>query len=171
MVFRSVLTPRYVSRTNSYSHPFVVMQRMIDGLDDNCSTTGCAAPHAGEAGAASQMTTRTVAMSVRLDVKEDEKAYFVTADLPGLSDKDVDVSFDDGVLTLKGEKKVSRDQESGTWHINERAAGVFTRQLSLPVAIDIEKIEAKFDKGVLSVTLPKAAPAKPTAKKINVTYN
>ncbi len=104
----------------------------------------------------------------RLDVKEDDKAYHITAELPGLSEKDVEMTFDDGVLTLRGEKKIEREEKGQTWHIVERSSGSFSRQLALPCAIDAEKIEAKFDKGVLTVELPKMAEEKAKAKKIEI---
>jgi HSP20 family protein len=107
-------------------------------------------------------------LPVRLDVKEDDKAFHVTADLPGLTEKEVNVSFDEGVLTIRGEKKLSRDEKSDTWHIVERSSGSFARQLSVSAGVDIEKIEAKFDKGVLSVTLPKVAEEQSRARKIDI---
>ena len=107
-------------------------------------------------------------MPVRVDVKEDEKAFHVTADLPGLSDKEVEVSFDDGVLTLRGEKKVKRDEAKGIWHVTERSTGSFAKRIGLPGEIDAGKIEAVFDKGVLSVTLPKQPEEKTAAKKITI---
>jgi len=107
-------------------------------------------------------------MPVALDVKEDEKCFHVTADLPGLTEKDVDVSFNDGLLTIRGEKKVEREEKNDTWHLIERSSGSFARRLSLSAGIDTEKIEAKFEKGVLSVTLPKLAEEKTKAKKIEI---
>jgi HSP20 family protein len=105
---------------------------------------------------------------LRLDVKEDEKAFYVTADLPGLSEKEVEVTFDDGVLTIRGEKKIEREDKGDTWHIVERSCGSFARQLRLPTNIDAGGIEAKVDKGVLSIELPKQADEKKAAKKIDV---
>lgn len=105
---------------------------------------------------------------LRLDVKEDEQAFHVTADLPGLSEKDVDLSFEDGILTVRGEKKIERDEKKDTWHITERSHGSFSRQLSLPATIDAEKITASFEKGVLTVTLPKQPEERAKAKKIEV---
>lgn len=106
--------------------------------------------------------------ALRLDVKEDEKAFHVSADLPGLSEKEVEVTFDEGTLVIRGEKKIERDEKGETWHIVERSSGSFARQLVLPANIDAEKIEAKFEKGVLNVTLPKMAEEKAKTKKIEV---
>ncbi|MFA5040136.1 MAG: Hsp20/alpha crystallin family protein [Bdellovibrionales bacterium] len=112
--------------------------------------------------------TEAAAMNVAIDVKEDDKAFHVTADLPGLTEKDIDVSFDDGLLTIRGEKKVEREEKKDTWHIIERSSGSFARRLSLSATIDAGKIAAKFEKGVLTVTLPKLAQEKSTAKKIEI---
>lgn len=115
--------------------------------------------------------TEAAAMPVTLDVKEDEKAFHVTADLPGLTEKDVDVSFEDGLLTLRGEKKIEREEKNDTWHIVERSSGSFARRLSVSAPIDPEKIEAKFEKGVLTVILPKLPEEKTSAKKIEIKAN
>lgn len=139
------------------SDPFSLLQqdltRMVDDL-----VTGFS-PKGGMAVASSML---------RLDVKEDDKAFQIMADLPGMSEKDVDVTFKDGILTIRGEKKVERDEKKDTWHIVERSYGSFARQLSLPTTIDADKIEAKFEKGVLSVTLPKQPEEQAKAKKIEV---
>ena len=108
------------------------------------------------------------ATSFRLDVKEDNKAFHVVAELPGLTEKEVDVTFHDGMLTIRGEKKVERDEKKDMWHIVERSSGSFSRQLSLPANVDAEKIAAKFEKGVLTVELPKMPDEKAQTRKIEV---
>jgi HSP20 family protein len=108
------------------------------------------------------------ALPVAIDVKEDDGAFRITADLPGLTEKEVEVSFDDGLLTIRGEKKIERDEKKDTWHIIERSSGSFARKVSLSAPIDDEKIEAKFEKGVLTVTLPKQPPAQASARKIEI---
>lgn len=137
-------------------NPFVTLQRELNRVFDDIWS---GFPTADATAAA---------MALRLDVKEDEKSYHVTADLPGLTEKDVEVTFQDGVLTIKGEKKIERDEKKDTWHIIERASGSFARQLSLPANIDESKISAKFEKGVLSIELPKVPEEKTKAKKIEV---
>lgn len=133
--------------------PFAALQRQVSrGFDDMLAGL-----------------PETVATApLRLDVKEDEQAFHVTAELPGLSEKEVDVTFQDGMLTIRGEKKVERDEKNDTWHIIERSSGSFLRQLSMPANIEDDKIDAKFEKGVLNVTLPKMADDKAAAKKIEV---
>lgn len=119
-------------------------------------------------GLPSTTSLEAAAIPVRLDVKEDEKAIHVTADLPGLSEQDIDVTFDDGLLTIRGEKKIERDEKKDTWHVVERAQGSFARQLSLAAAVDANKIEAHFDKGVLTIILPKQPVEQTAAKKIQI---
>lgn len=105
---------------------------------------------------------------LRLDVKEDDKAFTVTADMPGLDGRDVDVTFNEGQLTIRGEKKVERDEKKDTWHVTERSYGSFARQLSIPTNIDSDKIEAKFENGVLNITLPKMPNEQAKSRKIEV---
>jgi HSP20 family protein len=139
------------------SDPLAVMQRALQRtLDDVWGGLPTSTP------------TEAAAMHVRLDVKEDESAFYVSADLPGLSENEVDITFDDGLLTIRGSKKIERDDKKDTWHIVERSYGSFARQLSLPTHIDANKIEAKFTKGVLHVTLPKMPQEQATSKKINI---
>jgi len=127
-------------------------------------------------GLANNSTTQAAALSVNLDVKETETAYHVSADLPGLSEKDIEITFDDGLLTIRGEKKAERDEKKDngkkeTWHVVERSYGSFARQLTLPVNIDADKIEAKFEKGVLQLLLPKLPVEQTAARKIQIKAN
>ncbi len=140
-----------------YEDPFALMQKVLRGIDDVWPVA-----------ASSSGVPEAAAMSMRLDVKEDEKAFHVTADLPGISEKDVEVTFDDGLLTIRGERKIERDEKKDTWHLVERSFGSFARQLSLPANIDAGKIEAKFDHGVLTVSLPKMPASETSARKIAV---
>jgi HSP20 family protein len=103
-----------------------------------------------------------------VDVTEDDKAYKITAELPGLSEKDIDVSVSGDILTLKGEKRQEREEKDKNWHVSERAYGSFQRSFSLPAGIDRDKIACEFAKGVLTVTLPKSAEAQKQQKKIEV---
>ncbi|NJM29598.1 MAG: Hsp20/alpha crystallin family protein [Rhizobiales bacterium] len=99
----------------------------------------------------------------------DRRALEVTAELPGVDAKDVDVEFRDGMLTIRGEKKQER-QEGGNKNLRilERSYGMFERSFALPVDVEADKIAADFEKGVLKVVLPKAPQAKTQVKKIEV---
>ncbi len=96
-----------------------------------------------------------------MDVRETDDHFEVTVDLPGLEPSDVSVTFEDGVLTISGKREITSDRSDETFHRIERSYGSFARSLRLPRAADGEKIEASFDKGVLTVTVPKAEIAKP----------
>jgi len=105
-----------------------------------------------------------------VEIVEKNGFFVVTAELPGIALKDVNVSFDEGMLTISGEKSEERkegDKES-EFHLWERRYGSFRRTFSLPNAIDADKITAAFDNGVLTVKLPKTERAKTTEKKIAV---
>jgi HSP20 family protein len=108
-------------------------------------------------------------LSLRLDVREDKAAFHIATDLPGVNEADVMITFDEGVLTIAGEKKLARDHKEDSWHMSERSHGKFERQLSIAAAIEADKIVAHFDKGVLMITLPKKPVVEKTVKKINIT--
>lgn len=103
-----------------------------------------------------------------MDVKETEKAIEVEAELPGVDEKDVEVTFEDGVLTVKGEKKSETEESKAGYYMAERSYGSFLRSVGIPPGIDTDKITADFAKGVLKVTLPKLPEAQAKAKKIEV---
>ena len=109
-------------------------------------------------------------MVVRWDVAETDDAVKISADLPGLTEKDIDVSLADGVLTIKGERKTETetDEKDKHYHRVERSYGAFERAMSLPSDVDESKIAADFKNGVLELTLPKKPEAKKKAKKIQV---
>jgi len=94
-----------------------------------------------------------------VDVTEDDKAYKVTAELPGLEEKDVNVTVAGGMLTIKGEKTYEKDNKDKKNHVTERAYGSFERSFTLPDGVDADKIAAEIAKGVLTVTLPKTVQA------------
>lgn len=107
-------------------------------------------------------------LSVSVDVAEDDKAYTITAELPGIEEKDIDVSIANDVLTLKGEKRAEKEEKSKSRYVSERAYGSFQRSFALPADVDTNKIDAKFAKGVLTMVLPKNPKAQPAVKKIKV---
>lgn len=103
-----------------------------------------------------------------LDVKETEKELVVKADLPGIDEKDVQLTLQDGVLSIRGEKKSERKDERENYHLVERSYGSFQRAIRLPDTVDEDKVEARFDKGVLTVTLPKRPEMVKAQKKIEI---
>jgi HSP20 family protein len=96
-----------------------------------------------------------------LDVNESADRFEVKVDLPGLDPDDVNVTFEDGMLTLSGKRQFESEDEGETWLRVERGFGTFARSIRLPQTTDTEKIEASFDRGVLTVVVPKSERAKP----------
>jgi HSP20 family protein len=109
----------------------------------------------------------------KIDVSEGRNAVEVTAELPGCEEKDIDVTLSEAILTIRGEKKTERDEtdKDTNWHIVERSYGSFSRSIPLPFTPDSTKVEAKFDKGVLRVKLPKPAELAKKEKRIEIRSN
>ena len=106
----------------------------------------------------------------KIDIVESKDAIDLTAELPGVEEKDVDVTLADGMLTIRGEKKTERDErdKDKNWHVVERSYGSFSRAIPLPFDPDPAKVEAKFDKGVLHIHLPKPAEMAKKQQKIEI---
>jgi HSP20 family protein len=100
------------------------------------------------------------------DLAETDTAIEITAELPGLEEKDVQINVADNVLTIKGEKKAEKEEKDKNYRLVERSYGSFYRSIELPTGTDANKIQASLSKGVLKVIVPKAAPAQ--VKKIEV---
>lgn len=103
-----------------------------------------------------------------VDIKEKDQAYLISAELPGMEDKDVTVEVQDDLLTLHGEKRAEREEEDKGYHLTERSYGSFTRSFRLPPDADAAQASASFTKGVLSITVPKTAEARNKVKKIDI---
>ena len=96
-----------------------------------------------------------------VDVREDDDHFYFVAELPGLSKDDIEVTLEDGVLTISGEKKDDREENKEGYHLRERRYGKFSRSFRLPTEVDPNKVGAHLKDGVLSVTLDKAEAIKP----------
>lgn len=105
----------------------------------------------------------------RVDISETEEEYRVTAELPGLEEKDFEVSLEGDVLTIKGEKKVEHEEKRESYSHVESARGSFHRAFRLPVEVDPNAVKAAFKNGVLTVTLPKPEEAAEQARTIPIT--
>ena len=103
-----------------------------------------------------------------IDFVERDNAFEVTAELPGLDEKNIEVKLVNGVLTIKGQKEEDKVEKKEDFHLRERRFGSFTRSLRVPDTVNSDKIEASFKKGVLTVTLPKTPEAQKPVKKIEV---
>lgn len=135
--------------------PFAAMQREINRMF-------------GEFGRnlPAQFADRDV--SPRIDVAETDSAVEVTAELPGIDEKDVEVVLRDDLLTIKGEKKSEREEKKKDYHLVERSFGSFSRTIQLPFDADSETVKANFAKGVLRVSIAKPAQVKEKTVKIPV---
>lgn len=104
-----------------------------------------------------------------LDVHENTDKVTIEADLPGLDEKDVSVTLANGVLTIRGERKTEREEKDDNYYLSERSFGRFERAIRLPESVDENRIEARFDKGVLTVIAAKKPEAVKQEKRIEVT--
>lgn len=147
-------------RRNDPFRDMSVLRRQMDDLF-NRNVLGVFS----DAGNGETMADWTPAM----DVLETEDTVVLRAELPGLTEQDVEITLENNVLSLRGEKKFEHEEKEGSYRRIETRYGSFYRSFSLPTTVDQGKIDAKFRNGVLEITLPKAEQAKP--KKIAVKVN
>ncbi len=107
-------------------------------------------------------------ISPKVDIKENEKTYSFLVELPGIDEKDVDVTLSDNRLTIKGEKKQEKEEKDENRHLVERSYGSFKRSFDLPADVEPGKTKAEFSKGILTVVVPKSAKAKSAVKKVAI---
>ncbi len=103
-----------------------------------------------------------------VDIKEQDNSYLISAELPGMEDKDIAVEVQDDLLVLRGEKRAEREEKDKGYHLTERSYGSFTRSFRLPPDADAGKASASFGKGVLNISVPKSAEAQGKVKKIDI---
>ncbi len=133
--------------------PFETLQREVDRVFDEFTRgfPSFTLPAMGLAGVPD--------LTPRMDVTETDKEFEVTAELPGLEEKDVEVNVADGILTIRGEKKAEKEEKDKNYHLVERSYGSFARTLELPEGVDADAIKASIANGVLKVSVPKPASA------------
>jgi HSP20 family protein len=154
------LTPSWNRGDRASDFERSINRLMQDFLD---KTPGISLPTVDWSGA-------SVDFSPRIAVEETDDKFTLSAELPGLTEKDVDVQIERNTLTIKGEKKEEKSGREGSRYFNERSFGCFERAIELPNAIDKDKIAAKFEHGVLTVSLPKSPEAKREIKKIHIKH-
>jgi len=145
-----------------YRDPFAEMRAEMDRVFDSFLGPG----FFGRPSLPKMTTAERVAPEV--DVHENDKEIVFEAELPGVDEKDVNVTLREGVLSLKGEKKSKREEQKDNYHPVERSYGSFERSFRLPEGIDDNQVKASFDKGVLRVMIPKKAEAASVEKKIPI---
>lgn len=109
-----------------------------------------------------------VAWSPRLDVSETDTGLEIVADLPGMDKKDINVSLEENLLTIKGEKKEEKEKKNKHYHTIERRSGSFYRAIRLPIEVEKDKVEAAFKDGVLTLRLPKSKESKKKMAQIEI---
>jgi len=155
-------TPGTLAVRREWEYPFGSFQREMNKLVDNWFGGFNLSPWAPlEKGLATTFTPR-------VNVSETDKEIKVSAELPGMDEKDIDVSLTRDTLTIKGEKKEEKEDKGKDYYRMERSYGSFTRAISLPIEVDTDKAKATFKKGVLQVVLPKSAKAIQETKKVAV---
>jgi len=138
--------------------PFALFRREMNRLFDDFFRGFDIEPFGGRLGA----------FSPSVNVVEGDREIKVSAELPGLDDKDIDVSLSKDSLTIKGEKKEEKEDKGKNYYRAERSYGSFTRTIPMPVDVDVDKAKAQFKKGVLTITIPKTPQALKETKKIPV---
>ena len=142
---------------NQSNDPFLMLRNEMGQLFDNVLRE----PSQGGVG-------RATVVAPRMDVSEDDKEIKITAEMPGATPDNISVTVDDDVLTLRGEREQERETSRKNYHMVERTVGVFQRSLRLPTPVDPEKVQARLDNGVLTITIPKNAEAQ-RSRRVQVT--
>ena len=163
-------TPVTQARKPADWQPFDVLRNQVDRLFHDFQTGFWQNPFFRPLPDIESFWCRDLGFKVTpaMDIVEKDKAFEVTAELPGLDVKDVDVRVSNGMLTIKGERQEEKEEKTKDRYVSERRYGSFRRTLQVPGSVDAEKIEASYKSGVLSVTLPKSPEAQKREKTIPV---
>lgn len=143
------------------SSPFDMLQNRIDRMFEDFSA-GFGMP--------AMFGNGDFAVSPFLDVHETDGMVTISAEVPGVDEKDIDISVVDKMLTISGEKKEEFERKEGDRYRSERSYGRFSRSISLPFDIDANKVEAKYDRGVLKLSIPKPPEAQRQPRRIAIKH-
>lgn len=163
-------TPVPQSTKTAEWQPFDVLRNQVDRLFHDFQTGFMQAPFFRPLVDMDSFWRRDFGFNVTpaMDIVEKDGAFEVTAELPGLDAKDIEVQLANGMLTIKGEKQEQKEEKTKDRYVSERRYGSFRRTLQVPGGVDAEKIEASYKSGVLTVTLPKSPEAQKKEKTIPV---
>jgi len=153
----NVMIPR---RNRRSAFPALRDARNFDRLVDHLWTGFGAAPRVGAGNSPS--------FAPRIDLEETDEAYVVKAELPGVDEKDFDVTLEEDTLVLSGEKRTEHTDESEGRNYVESVSGRFERRIALPVEVDAEQVKAIYKNGVVTITLSKLPEAKPKTRSIEI---
>lgn len=152
------LLPDIARKTREVDHPFYSLQREMNSLFDNFFRGFDLAPRGLAAGV----------FSPSIDVKENDKEYMIKAELPGVEEKDIDVTVTSDSVTIRGEKKEEKEDKDKNYYYMERSYGSFSRVIPLEGEIEAAKAEAKFKNGILDIKIPKNQSAKAKGTKVPI---
>lgn len=157
-------------RSESWTAPFEGLRREIDRLFDDFRPFDFHLPSTRSLLGRDLPALRSVAWPVApaMDLVEKANGFEITAELPGIDEKNVDIKLANNVLTIKGEKQEEKEEKEKDYYLSERRYGSFQRSFQVPEGVDADKIDASFTKGILTIKLPKTAEAQKAEKKINV---
>ncbi|MFA6716669.1 MAG: Hsp20/alpha crystallin family protein [Victivallales bacterium] len=149
----------YPSTDKGYYNPFLDLQKQMNDLfgtffDDSSSLL--AAPD------------KCGAFTPKFEISETDKGIDVSAEMPGMEEKDIDISIENNILSIAGEKRFEEEKKEKNYHLTERSYGSFKRSFSLPDGIAVDKVGAKFNNGVLTMHLPKTEEAKKKVTKVKI---
>ena len=139
--------------------PFRELEKMLDRYAYSDTASGLSKAHEGIV---------SNGWSPSVDIKETTDAYLVNGELPGVDKADMDVSINDNILTIRGEKNVEKDDEKHDMHRSECFYGSFERSFSLPKQVDVNNVKASYKDGVLKLIIPKAEEEKPKQIKVDI---
>lgn len=149
--------------------PFETLRREIDRMFDDFDAGFWRSPFRSVFGPEPSWRRELTWKGIpAVDISESEKSYEITAELPGMDEKNVEVTLSNGNLVIKGEKREEREEKKKDYYLSERQFGSFERRFPVPDDVDTDKIEASFKQGVLTVTLPKRPEAQKPEKKISI---
>ncbi len=144
------------ARSRVSANPFLALQREVNNLFDDFFSP---AP----------FETKDWNMGFpQVDIKETDKELKISAELPGLTEKDIEVLISEDLLTIQGEKREEKEDKKENYYSSERYYGSFKRQIRLPEAVTADKVQAKFKNGVLDITIPKSEKAQKGKKKVEI---
>lgn len=158
------------ARSDNWTAPFESLRREIDRLFDDFHAFDFRRPSARSLFGRELPSLRSADWPVApaMDLVEKDNAYEISAELPGIDEKNVEIKLANHTLTIKGEKQEEKEKKDKDYYLSERRYGAFQRSFQLPEGVDVDKIDASFAKGVLTVKLPKTTEALKAEKKIAV---
>lgn len=148
--------------------PFESLRREVDRLFDDFRPFNWRFPSRMFGPEAPRVVRAEWQMTPAMDLVDKDDSYEITAELPGIDEKNVEIKLSNHTLTIKGEKSEEKEEKQKDYYLSERRYGSFQRSFQLPEGVNADKIEATFARGVLTVNLPKTAEAKKAEKKITV---